>query len=280
MISAMVRALFVFLSLVVAIGVADAKPDFQNFTYKAGCLGSDTVRVKKGAARKGGMTLAVTDVAEGDLDGDGKPEYVVSVSCDADEGTGRFTEAYVYRGVGSKAFLIVALPSGDRAHGGINSIKIENGEIVVDRDTTSDGACCPEWTLTERFKLVSKKLVPSALSERSTQQIGDPLTVTAIKFDKGKSAWSRRVDQESAGSEFVLEARAKQKLSVTVTALKGKPRLVVFDANSYLPLTIIDPDALTFSDTREADGAWHVLVVPPEGATDKQLSYKLEIAIN
>jgi hypothetical protein len=276
MIGAMVRALVV-IGILFSASLVEAKPDFQNFTYKPGCLGTQSVRMKKGAAKKDGMTLAVSDVVEGDLDGDGKPEYVVSLSCDADEGTGRFTEAFIYRG--AKPALVVALPTGDRAHGAINSLKIDSGDLVVERDTTSDGACCPEWTHTQHYKLVKNKLVESGLNERSLQEGGDSLSVEAIKFDKGKSGWTKKVDQDSAGSEFVFGAKAKQKLTATVTGIKGKPRLVVFDANSYLPLTIIDPDALTFTDTREADGAWHVLVVPPEGASDKKLSYKVTVSI-
>ncbi|HEY4179481.1 MAG TPA: hypothetical protein VGM90_21715 [Kofleriaceae bacterium] len=274
----MVRAVVVVSALVFMTGLAEAKPDFQNFTYKPGCLGSQPVRLKKGAAQKDGMTLAVSDVVEGDLDGDGKPEYTVVLTCDADEGSGRFTEGYVYRVVGGKPVLAVTLPTGDRAHGGIEKVEVTDGELVVTRNTTRDGACCPEWWLVQWFKLTKQALVETRTHERNLPN-ANGMAVKTVKFEKGRSTWTTNIDQTVIGSEFQFAARAKQTLVVTVTPTAGKPQLVVFDAISYLPLTIISPDDLTFTDTREKAGAWQIIVVPQSDATSTDLSYKLTVSI-
>ena len=112
--------------------------DFRNFSYRPVCLNwqeaHETVRVKDGSfSRKNPddpVTFEVTDVVYGDLTGDGIDEAVVLATCNTG-GSGWFDEAFIYAMNSSKPVMLLRVPGGDRAAGGIRAVRIESRLLLV-----------------------------------------------------------------------------------------------------------------------------------------------------
>jgi len=199
--------------------------DFKNFTYEPFCAGETPtkVRVKNGKYSKetpqDGYTdrfyFDVLDVDYGDVTGDGKDEAIVLSNCNTG-GTGQFTEGFVYSMRAGKPLLIARVPGGDRADGGLRSIKVDGGNLVVefnDPDKAA-GACCPEGVVIQKFRLATGgKLV----------EVGAPIKhelypKERIAFAKGAAGktWSITI-QPNDRKRYVLGARAGQTMSVSYT---------------------------------------------------------------
>src|SRR6476469_8393849 len=143
--------------------------DFKNFTYSPFCAGDDpeTLTVKNGEFSKetpqdgyvDRLYFNVSDIAYGDLNGDGRDEAIVLTVCNTG-GTGNFSEGFVFTMKGAKATMTGRIPGGDRAYGGLRSSRVEKGLLLVDsNDPGKDGAsCCPELILTTTYKLGGNKL--------------------------------------------------------------------------------------------------------------------------
>ena len=72
------------------------------------------------------------------------------------------------------------IPGGDRADGGLVKLWVENGILLVkanDADANS-GACCPEYTVTTRYRVTGSKLteVGKDTARRFTKKNDYPLT--------------------------------------------------------------------------------------------------------
>lgn len=164
--------------------------DFKNFTYEPYCAGEDSAKitVKKGeyALDKGDDKLffAVTDVAYGDLTGDGSEEAVILTVCNTG-GTGQFSEGFIYAMKDGKIELLTRIEGGDRAYGGLRSAKIENGLLVVGRNDVGEqgGACCPEFVVMAKYKLEGKTLKQSGSDERR-----ELYPAERVKFEKGTTS--------------------------------------------------------------------------------------------
>ena len=155
--------LALFASTLLALpGVASAKSpagavDWANHTYT---VEGQTVTLKNGAwgKRHGDEddgyeeTLNFTGALSGDLDGDGIAEHVVSLQYWGG-GTGRLDDIRIYRVAGAQTLYVADLPGGDRGHGGIIGLKIEDAGVVLTRMASLewDGACCPSMAVTERW---------------------------------------------------------------------------------------------------------------------------------
>ncbi|HXG27550.1 MAG TPA: hypothetical protein VNJ47_01705 [Nevskiales bacterium] len=143
--------------------------DFRNFTYAVYCVSEDgrpiEITVRDGEFRRESehdpLLLNVLSVSYGDLTGDGAPEAAVATGCNTG-GTGQFTEGLVYTMRGGQPVLIGRVEGGDRAFGGIASLAIERGRLVVERYATDeDGpACCPRYIDTTRLRWEGAELVP------------------------------------------------------------------------------------------------------------------------
>lgn len=55
--------------------------DWPDRTYPTGCLGSNEVRLRKASASNGSTVAAVRPAVYGDLNGDGKPEALLTLTC-------------------------------------------------------------------------------------------------------------------------------------------------------------------------------------------------------
>lgn len=228
----------VFLSVTLLCVSASAqadirKVDFQNFTYPSDCRpeGSEAVTVKNGEysieKEMEGYTdrfyFRVFPPAFGDLTGDGREEAVVISVCNTG-GTGNFTEGMIYSMSGEKPSLIARIPGGDRAYGGLREARVENGILVVESNDVGElgGACCPEFVVTTRYRVVDGKLVPQGVAARR-----DLYPKERISFAKGTSGKTFKV--KVPGQEFrrfVVGARAGQVLTVSVDSDDAKLRLL------------------------------------------------------
>jgi hypothetical protein len=215
-------------------GQADIrKVDFKNFTYSAHCLGEapQNIRVKNGEFSKETQEDGYVDrfhfrvfsVSYGDLNADGQDDAVTLTVCNTG-GTGNFSEGMVYSMKGGKPSLIARIPGGDRANGGLRAARVDRGLLVVESNEEGEqgGACCPEFIITTKYKVVGGKL----------QQQGKPLKepidrAERVSFGKGKSATTFKAFVPGGdGKKFVVGARAGQTLVVSVSGVRAKARLV------------------------------------------------------
>lgn len=194
--------------------------DFNNFTYQAFCGGSQPdgettkITIKDGKYEGSGDDFPSYFEADadayGDLDGDGREEAAVSSLCNTG-GTGQFSEGYVYTLKNGKPFLLAHFEGGDRGFGGLQSVRIKNGFLFVER---SDGEanCCAEYSLTTKYRWNGEKLV----------EVGKPVrqklfSAARIRFDKGKSGKTLTMKFEARETKFFLVGTNAGQI-VTVTS--------------------------------------------------------------
>jgi hypothetical protein len=150
--------------------------DFQNFSYTPDCVmvdgepGGTVLPVRNGSYRleqeDNHIIFGVLSVRYGDLDGDGRDEAAVVTHCNLG-GSGQFTEGMVFAMRSGQPVLIGRVEGGDRAYGGIESLSIEDGRLLVGRFATDDGpACCPEYIETTAMRWDGKRLVQDGASTR------------------------------------------------------------------------------------------------------------------
>ena len=226
----MTKAIFIAIAILVfqlvAFAQADIrKVDFKNFTYEPMCAGESAtkIRVKNGEYSKETQMDGYTDhfyfnviaVEYGDVTGDGRDDAVVLSNCNTG-GTGQFTEGFVYTLRSGKPALVGRVPGGDRADGGLRSIKVDGGNLVVefnDPDKAA-GACCPEGIVIQKYHMGSG----GKLAE-----VGAPIKRALypkerISFARGTSGktWSVTIQPDDR-KRFVLGARSGQTLSASFT---------------------------------------------------------------
>jgi len=227
----------VFLTLLFSTaGLAQSgiqKVDFKNFVYKPLCAGSDPllITVNNGEFSEeeqqdgyvNRLYFNVFSVTYGDLTGDRQPEAIVLTVCNTG-GTGNFSEGFIYTLKAGKPLLLARIEGGDRAHGGLRSAVVENGLLAVARNDAGEngGACCPEFAVTTRYKLLGDKLTASGASVRRELYPSEPL-----KFAKGASSGSvKLVIAPEDRKRFTLGARAGQIMSVSVDSPQVTTRLL------------------------------------------------------
>jgi len=227
-------ACLIILSLYVSAQGDITKIDFKNFTYPALCVGevSENLTVKDGEYLKetqqdgyvDRLSLTIMDVAFGDVTGDGKPDAAIISVCNTG-GTGNFSEGYVYTLAAGKPKLIARFPGGDRAYGGLRSVNIENGLLIVENNEVGEmgGACCPEYLITTKYRVASGKLVKSGLPIKR-----EIVPTTRVTFARGTSGKTYNNVTIAAGEaiRYKVGARANQKLAVSVNSEKAALRLI------------------------------------------------------
>jgi hypothetical protein len=98
--------------------------------------------------------------AFGDLTRDGIEEAAVSVSYNFG-GSGGFTGVFVYSSDRAAVKLIGYIKGGDRAQGGIKSVRIANRQLIVETYGSDENDCmaCYGSVLTTRYEWFDGKLV-------------------------------------------------------------------------------------------------------------------------
>jgi hypothetical protein len=204
------------------------KVDFKNFTYKPTCVDAKvkvTNATIKNIKTVNGFNEPIDDNLPsyfdtyepiyGDVTGDGQEDAVIQSHCNTG-GTGQFTEAYLYALHLGKPILLAIIEGGDRGYGGIRSIEIKNGTIIVDQnDAGEDGAnCCAEHAVKTHYKWQGNKLIVATTEPR--REIYPKKRVT---FEKGKSKTDITLNVDDI-KRFVVGAKAGQTLIVTVNSRK------------------------------------------------------------
>lgn len=107
-----------------------------------------------------GESLELGSVASADLDGDGRPEYVVGLQYWGG-GTGRFDELHIYRVVGGQKMFAGRVPGGDRADGGHGVVKVDGDRVRVERLSAMpwEGTCCPSFVVIESWRWDGGRMV-------------------------------------------------------------------------------------------------------------------------
>ena len=196
--------------------------DFKNFTYEVACLSESPIKVpvKDGEFQSEKEVdgyierfyFFVGDIAYGDLTGDGKDEAIVIGACNTG-GSGNFSEGFVFAMQGGGPALIARIPGGDRAYGGLRSTRVEDGILVVESNDAGErgGACCPEFVVTNRYKVSDGKLIPAGASSRRELYPKEP-----IKFPKGSTGVTFNVKMPAQEiKRFSVTGRAGQRLMVS-----------------------------------------------------------------
>jgi len=209
------------------------KVDFRNFAYMAYCLGDKPQRitVKDGEYSKEMQEDGYVDrfyfqvfaTAFGDVNADGQDDAIILTVCNTG-GTGNFSEGMVYSMKAGKPALVARIPGGDRAAGGLRSARVEKGLLVVESNEEGEqgGLCCPEFILTNRYKVVGGKL------QQQGKTIKESVDRTErVRFDKGKSsATFTAYIPGSDSKKFVVGARAEQTLTVIVSGGYASVQLI------------------------------------------------------
>ena len=209
------------------------KVDFKNFTYEPDCVGDQKtkVTVKNGEfsseKQMDGYVdrfyFEVREVSFGDLNGDNSEEAAVLTVCNTG-GTGNFSEGFIYTLKDGKPVLLTTVPGGDRAYGGLRTMKVDNGQLVVEsNDPGKNGAsCCPELVITTRYDVSTGKLKKVGKEDRRALFPSE-----RVKFAKGATGTTLTVKiPASEGKRFVVGAAAHQTLDVSVNTDKATVRLL------------------------------------------------------
>lgn len=212
------------------------KIDFKNFTYEPYCAGEEKekITVKNGEYSKETQEDGFTDrfyfnvdaPTYGDLNGDNSEEAIVLSSCNTG-GTGQFSEGFVYTMKNGKPVLLTRIEGGDRAYGGLRSARVENGLLVVERNDVGEagGACCPEFSVTTKYKWNGKELQKSGAEARKALYPEE-----RVNFAKGASRTTIKATVDEI-KRYKIGARAGQTLSVSVNTDNVTLSLIEGDAD-------------------------------------------------
>jgi hypothetical protein len=209
------------------------KVDFKNFTYEPDCAGDEKTKV---AVKNGEFSrekqedgyvdrfyFEVREVSYGDLNGDNSEEAIVLTVCNTG-GTGNFSQGFIYTLKDGKPALFATIPGGDRAYGGLRTMKVDNGQLVVESNDVGEqgGACCPEFIVTTRYDVSTGKLKQVGKTDRRglypTQR---------VNFPKGATGTTLTIKiPANEGKRFVVGAGAHQTLDVSINTDKASLRLL------------------------------------------------------
>ena len=231
------------------VGAVDANTairsvDFRNFTYDIGegeiVTTSDGEFFRDDPEDK--LYLQVVGVDFGDLDGNKTEEAAVWLLLDTG-GTGQFTYSQVFKMVAGRPKAAAQTAIGDRASDGIHDVFVDAGQLVEDRYTNGQGACCPSEISRFRYRLKGSRLVASATKpKRSVVFLGTQAKSGAsvkLKFLKGTSASTVYVD-DTEPVDVVLAARAGQTLVIKPVKTRDSgelPGVTIFDNGKRIAST-------------------------------------------
>lgn len=255
--------------------------DFKNFTYEPSCTdmeggsrlekitvknGEHTPPPPEGDEAPEGIYFQIGEISYGDLNGDGEDEAVILTGCNTG-GSGVFSEAFIYTMRGGKPFLLTRLEGGDRAFGGLRSVQVENGLLVVEiNDAGEDGAaCCPEFVVTSKYRLSGGKLTAVGKSERR-----ELYPATRVIFEKG--AFSKEMTAVIPAGEFKrfkVTARRGQLLKVTSKMPDVSFNLYKGEAEQTEDLEMLKAKLLKNGD--------YIFDVVNAGETEREVVFRVEI---
>lgn len=228
-------------TVVTAFGQGDVhQVDFKNFTYSARCISDrpSKITVKDGEFSEEKQQDGYVDrfyfnvfgFAYGDLTGDKRDEAVILSSCNTG-GTGNFSEGFVYSMKAGKPSLVARIPGGDRGYGGLRSVAVENGLLVVEsNDAGEEGAaCCPQYIVTTKYKLGPR----GGILKIGKETRRELYPKERVSFPKGSSSTTFKTTiRAEEGRRFIVGARTGQTLTVSIDTDKASIRLLDEEAET------------------------------------------------
>lgn len=102
----------------------------------------------------------VLAVSFGDVDRNGSEDAIVLTNTNLG-GAGHLTRAFVFQLVDGAPTIMAEIEGGDRGEGGLESVSVEAGLVVVRRFNSlpADGACCPSQVLVETWRWQEGRIV-------------------------------------------------------------------------------------------------------------------------
>jgi hypothetical protein len=205
------------------------KIDFKNgFTYDASCAGEETTKItvkngeysretkEKDADYVDHFYFGIDNITYGDVDGDNKEDAIILSTCNTG-GTGQFTEGFVYTIKTGKPTLLTRIEGGDRADGGLHTANMDGGLLAVERydEGEGGGACCPEYSITTRYKWNGKELQVMKTDPRKALYPPEK-----VSFAKGATKTTIKATVDDI-KRYSVGARAGQTMIVTVDTDKA-----------------------------------------------------------
>jgi hypothetical protein len=267
-------AILSFLLIVALCSVTTAqsdihKIDFRNFSYSAYCAGDEPVKihVRKGKflnrSQDEYLDFEVQSVNYGDLDNDGRDEAVIITVCSTG-GTGHFTEGFIYSLKNRSPVLVGRIAGGDRAAGGLASAKVSDGLLIVESNEEGGGGlCCPEYVVTNKFRLVDRKLVDYG---NPTRRALYPASRVSFKTGNSNITFEQRIDERQ---RFVIRAKKGQTLYVTTNRPNSPVYIHTGDAKEL-------ENEKRLVATLNADGDFEFDVINNNG---RKLNYSITVEI-
>jgi hypothetical protein len=226
------------------------------------------------------VALQVRGLAYNDIGGASPdPETAVFTNINTG-GTGQFTDVHIFTCNGTTATRVVSAGSGDRADGGIRSMKIDGGKLVIDRNSASEGACCPTETTRQAYTLAGTKLTPSgAPAKRRIIQLssGPDTAEQPITFLPGTSGAVLFGDTSDAGPGG-FDAAAGQKVTITVDAPPPGLPAAAADLVQCKTVLLTVAAGTSGSATLPATGHYAVRFRPVSGGAGGSFDAELTIA--
>jgi hypothetical protein len=219
--------------------------DFLNFTYKPSCA-SGTVTTKNGAydnphdpQEDVPVHFVVNDVIYGDLRGDGSEQAVVLTGCNLG-GTGYWTEAFIFELRAGKPVEVESIGGGDRAMGGIKSVRVD-GHLLKVAQQYGVALCCADYIETTTYELRGNRLVPVGSPKRVAAASGTP--IKSLRFEKGSSSGTINGESED---DAIYELRARAGQVLVIERLREK------EPTADLGIEVMDPDGMTLKHDWDA----------------------------
>lgn len=237
--------------------------DFDNWAYPLGESADGRLAndgVLEWTDDYGRYSGSVGDPLFEDLDGDGVDEAAVLVTWDFLDGTGRFSDVFVFRlDDHGRVEIVTSAGAGDRAEGGIRSVVRDKGVLVLERLGGDDGACCPTWIERQALYLSGGELVADGPASRRAYIImheGNDAP-SELKFLPGTV--QAEIDGDaSKPTSLVFKAAAGQKMTLDLTGspADGSARLSVKRAGTEI---LAVRAGTSTSETLSDGGEYHLV---------------------
>ena len=220
-----------------------ADVDFLNFTHVIEEFESLSVTVEDGEYYNEDerVYFSVSDVQYGDLGFGEGPEAAVYVFYNTG-GTGQFTNVLVYGSEDGEIVQKASAGTGDRAFGGIDSGRIEDGKLILNR-YIGDAACCPTGVqvLSHESNSDGTDFVSSQVGDAIALVSFDDANLKELKFFPGTSF----AFLSGSGDSEALDFAARGGQTVVLNNIEN--------GLGAVEVLLIDTDGQTVLGTASAD---------------------------
>jgi hypothetical protein len=251
--------------------------DFMNRTYRGA---EATVQVRNGRweSAEDNSYVNVDRVIYGDLTGDGREEAVVTIG-ESEGGSGYFTRGEIYTLRDGQVVMVAEVEGGDRGSGGIHNIRIEGGQLIVER--LEGAANNPEQIETTIYRLNGNNLVQVGevrrrpFSESSAQQQTD--SPQRIQFESGSDTASVS-GTVRGGTEvaYLLSVRSGQRFNIRFTRNSNCDGDLTDPDNERVPESFDYPFNTSLSGRFRKTGDYRIIVL---AGLDQECRYTLTVSV-